>query len=911
MTVFSSKLQLVKLVWMNGYFKKQVHKEQTLKEIIDDIRQGTYKKNIEDFRLAKSTESALAEAEGREPNKTRKEQYVPSFMPHGYIKDKNVKLRDNNDVFDHTRWNPTGYVHMDLDNIPLGDFKRVKEAIIKTNPVAVFQSPSGDGLKVFYVHNMPELTLQQKADFTKAVRFFVRSTLESLDLGNYYDPAACDPNRQCYFSYDENAFYQDEVASTTVNLLEAYNDLAGCRFKMEQLQNDIKRLCTIVKNDINDSVIAERSAEVQRRLHKHQMNSNTGEMSSFALACFMVESGVPYAEMLVHLEQLRMSCSGTWKPHVKIANAEKAKGTARNRYASETIEIDSGIDTVRYNALREEIDALEKYITAGKKTVKRKYSDLALGIIGTAERTPNLMRLEHEFTEQAKRIYSALERSRLVTVVENAGSGKSRTMGELARMIDEDIRGHDSVWRGMLFCTNTRANRDSFAKANPKFVVWKGTSEIVFEVTQSKAAMMKCSEYYADETFEGSVVKQLLTDGIITDAQYSDIQVKLHDNRAKMKSKFVTCCHAKVQVGEAIKKFVGHVIVFDEMAADDVQYIDSTESAFSFGGAVECKAQDQEAEEVIQKFMQVVAAREGGVVMLSAEKSLLRAFGHKNTPNLKMKRLFPEIIHSMEHLGAPKVLEDDHLSVVIVKSLANAQGADARVTIAQMLRKHGYLIISDGKDDQGVAIGDMTIEGCKGSNDMMTKKTAVLLGSPCPEAIGEMMMRLSCDEETAISVIISDQANQAIGRNVGYRNRGAECLLVVAANNLRNGKTLELDILTPHVFDIASKDKLDDAPLSIQMVFGPMVQNSLYKACRVADKVTQEISTKGHVLHSEVQKLVKSELITMGTSAHDVKNGGIVTAIYGLLKYRGFESKRKSYKNKQGTWWYLGTHQEQ
>lgn len=855
-TVFTKNMQLVHRVWLNGYHEKWVKEEQSLETIIKNVQAGTYKQNIEDYRAAKQAEKVQAELEKRESRKLPKEQFVPSFMPHGYIQDKKVRLRDSNNVFNHARWEPTGYVHIDLDNIPCGDFKRVKEAVMTTNPVAMFQSPSGDGIKVFYVHNMPSMNTVQKEDFTKAVRFFVRDILQRLDLGNYYDPAACDPNRQCYFSYDANAFYQPESQSTVQDLAAAYNALYAAREQLKQLCTEVKQLCTTKTNVITDDVINERNAEVERRLTRYALNSNSGEISSFGLACFMVKSGVDYADQLMYLERLRMALNATWKPATKIANAEKAVRNERNRYASATIEVDSGIDTARYNALREEIDALEKYITAGKKTVKRKYSELSLGIISTAPRTPNLTRFEHEFTEQAKRIYSALDRSRLVTVVENAGSGKSKTMGELARMIDEDIKGHNSTWHGMLFCTNTRANRDAFAKANPVFQVWKGTSEIVYECTLSKAAVLRCSEYYADENFEGSVVRQLLADGIITEAQYADIQVKLKDNREKMKNPFVTCCHAKVQVGEAVKSFAGHVIVFDEMAADDVQYIDSTEVAYSFSGTVECKAQDEDAEKVIQDFMKVVAERQGGVVMLSAEKSLLRAFGHKSTPNLKMKRLFPEIIHSMEHLGAPKVLEDDKLSVVIVKSLANSLEADSRATIANLLRRNGYLIISDGKDENGNTIGDITIEGCKGSNDMMTKKTAVLLGSPCPEAIGDMMMRLGCDEDTAVSVIISDQANQAIGRNVGYRNRGAECLLVVAANNLRNGKTLELDILTPHVYDIASKEKLDDAPKALQETFGDMIQNGLYKADKVACVAIDVVKEEGHVESKAIKDLV-------------------------------------------------------
>ncbi|MGY3860246.1 BT4734/BF3469 family protein [Aeromonas lacus] len=893
MEIIKRNLQLVQKTWMNGHYQKWVSEESSLEQLIDSIRKGTYRKNIEDYRTAKS------QAQG----KIQKEDFVPSFMPHGYILDKKVKLKNEHNVTEHNRWEPTGYLHIDLDKIPYGDVQRVKAALQSTNPVAMFQSPSGDGIKVFYVHNVPCMTVQQKEDFTVAVRFYIRALLERLDLGNYYDPAACDPSRQCYFSFDPEAFYQAEEQSEQADLLNAYNALNEKRKELQQCTDAIKDLCKVVRNDINAGVVAQRDEEVQRRLLNAINTGKGGNNKSFALACFMIKSGVPYNEMLMNLEMLHSALRATWKPAEKIQAAMEYVGQERNRFASEMIEVDAGIDTVKYNELCTRIHAIEKYIKAGKETVQRKYNDLALSIIGTAPRSTNLVRLEHEYVEQAESIFSALHMNRVVTVVENAGSGKSRTMGALADCIALDMLGGESNWRGMLFCTNTRANRDAFQKANPEFQVWKGTSEIVFEITKNRGAEMKCGEYYADPDFEGSVIQQLYKDGIITSTELQDIQVAVLKNRAKMKSKFVTCCHAKVQVGEAIKSFNHYVVVFDEMAADDVMYIEENEKVKVFNGNVEVQAQDPEHEKVVQDFMQVIAKREGGVVMLSAEKSLLRAFGTKEMPNLKMKRLFPEITYSMCHVGAPKVLEDEKLSCVVVKSLANSN-SDTRSTIADLLRKNDYFVISDGKDETGKAIGDITIEGCKGSNEMMTRKTAVLIGSPCPEAIGDMMMRLGCNEETALSVIISDQANQAIGRNVGYRNRGAECLLVVAANNLKNGRSLELDVLTPYCFDVASKEKLDNSPIAIQTVFGSMVKSLRFLIDEVATACIDLIKQQPTAVKI-VAAFAKEQYKEMGMSKRDLDCNGVLTATYTTMQYRGCDKKRMYVNAVQGTYWTL------
>ncbi|HEH9441926.1 TPA: hypothetical protein SIA39_003997 [Aeromonas sobria] len=911
MTYVFSKLQLVEKKWMNGYNKKFVCGEASLEDIIKQVQDGTHKQSIEAFRLAKKTERDLAEREGRKLNKVDKESYVASFMPHAYIADKQVKLKNRQDQTEHHRWVSTGYVHIDLDNIPLNDTKRVYNAIMATNPEAVFQSPSGDGVKVFYRHNMPVFTHEQKENFTVAVRFFVRALLEDLDLGSYYDPAACDPNRQCYFSYDANAVYNTNSAEA--DLQGAYDSLASATAKLEDLFKQRSALSQVVQNVITDAVLSERDVELRARFARGLNQSNAhGNGESFKLACWMVQSGYDDLSILGALTDFHSKLRGDWKPEEKLRNARRKVQNKRNRYASETIEVCVSTDTTAYNELNEQIADQERYIKAGENTIKQKYSDLAMHIVSTAERSRNLTRLDHEYTEQAERIYQALEMNRVVTVVENAGSGKSRTMGELAKMIHLDRLGDiENAWRGMVFCTNTRANRDAFIQANPIFKVWKGITEVVFEVTLSRAIATKCAELYADDTFTGSVLGELVDTGAITEKQRGDIVHAILENNKVMQEPFVACCHAKMMQKALLKEFNYHIVVFDEMAADDVLPISAGSTCKVFGNSVDVYVADEDEEIAVDNFMNIISMRLGGVVMLSAEKSLYRAFGAKDLPNLKMKQTYPSITYSMAHVGAPKVLEDESLQIVIVKSLANNNNVssgdvrDERVTIAKLLKSHGYFVISDGKDATGTAIGDITIEGCKGSNDMMGKKTAVLIGNPSPYAIGDMMMRLGCDEDTAVSVIISDQANQAIGRNVGYRNRGAECLLVISAGLLRSGRSLELDVLTPHVYDLAAKVRLDDAPTNIRNMFSGFVKDALGQADQVADVCLAAIANCGHMLDADLKTLAKAELTKCGLSAFELRTTGVLTAMYEMMGLRGATKKRTRICGKQGTYWVM------
>lgn len=889
---------------------KQTDKTITIKELFDNTRKGTYAKDIEAYRGAKKANP-----------KAKKEDYVGSFMPHGVIHDKIVRLREDDNTINHSRWDSTGVIHIDLDHIAPENMADVRTKIESTKPLLMFGSPSGDGLKVFFKHDVEKFDTKLKENFILALRYGIRTYLQNLDLGQYYDPAATEANRQCYFSFDKKAVYNE--GGDVFPLTQAYGDLFSTDYRLKMLREEFMTLTRTVPNVITVQVKNEFQEELETRLQRHILESNNdGNGEAFSFACWLIRSGLSSVEVITQIERIRTAKAGKWSVFKKESDARRTverDGNKRNRYASDTIEIDAGIDTRRYEEIQTQISDLEHYRKAGKDTITRQFNETALSM--TNQRIPRstkLVRDGGEYVAQARRIFNCMNMCKLITVVENAGSGKSRTMGELAKFVraemDDGSMMGIGTWKGMLFCTNTRDNRNAFAKANPQFVVWKGQGEIIEAVTNNDPEVkFEMASFYDDN--DGSVLDHLIAKGLINLKQQAEIKEQLHQNRALANSPFIACCHAKIRKGEAIKKYQRYVVVMDEMAADDVVHIEEDDEVSVFNGAVKVKMDvkqiDHETE--VKAFMGAIAEREvGGVIMLSAEKSLIRAFGSDEAPNLKMKKLFGSI--TVKHLGCPRTLVDDNFTCAIVKGLGNSKKEDEesiRYEIAQMLRGKGYYVISDGKVDRPegtVKIGDITIEGCKGSNVMMDMKTAVLIGCPSPEAIGTMMMRLSCDEATAVSVIISDQANQAIGRNVGYRNRGAECLLVVAAGNLRNGKTIELDIISRHFYDISNKVEMGKAPPFIREMFEGYINDQLSVSGKVAGDIMGLFSADNNLVvkDADMVALIKEYSFSKyNTPKSSFKNGGLMTSTKLLLEMKGLTKARTRVDGVRGTYWFI------
>ncbi|MGU5664581.1 hypothetical protein ACV1C8_00005, partial [Aeromonas hydrophila] len=633
--------------------------------------------------------------------------------------------------------------------------------------------------------------------------------------------------------------------------------------------------------------------------------SGNGNTQSYALCCELVRCGLSDADILTHVSRFKMLCNGDWNPSEKVRAARADVGTERNVYASDTVEVDAGIDTERYTQLMKEQRDIKCDIDA-TTTNTDITNQLALGLINQRlQLTHQLVRDEGEYYEQAKAIHSAVQVSKVVTVVENAGSGKSRTMGELAKLIDADIQAGDVTWKGMVFATNTRANRDAFAKAN-NFTVVKGVTEIIFDVTKSAAAEIRAAEIYSedfelDEKDKRSVVDALLAESYITQQQANTIRTEARKNSEKLKGPFLAICHAKMRCGGLVARFMRHVVVMDEMAADDVVALCDADETTVYGTKVKLQDKELKAEDEVRYFMEQIAERKdtngnsvGGVVMLSAEKSLLRAFGTDDQPNIRLKGMFGNI--TVKHLGKPRTLVDNNLSVVVVDSLTNnfetkKSAETARDKMARLLQAEGYFVICDGKREDTSCIGNTTIEGCKGSNEMMTTKTAVLISCPHPFEVGQMAMRLGCDEATAVSVIVSDKANQAIGRNVGYRNRGEECLLVVAAGVHSADKTLTLDVISNNCFYARKRTDVDTLPVKLQGIFSEWLNDDDAVCYKVAMDLYTNIFVHDEVTAKDLKEVVRVMLAENGAAKTRITRGGLVNTTISQLGNLGVTAK--------------------
>jgi hypothetical protein len=92
----------------------------------------------------------------------------------------------------------------------------------------------------------------------------------------------------------------------------------------------------------------------------------------------------------------------------------------------------------------------------------------------------------------------------------------------------------------------------------------------------------------------------------------------------------------------------------------------------------------------------------------------------------------------------------------------------------------------------------------KGLNDLSVDELVVILSHPAQEHVARVMICTGLDEDEAVSIIMGDNAIQAIGRSQGYRNKsnpidgpstGDNKTLVVIPNSV----DVDLNNVTPNV----------------------------------------------------------------------------------------------------------------
>lgn len=171
----------------------EIVKHSTLNECIEEIRNGSYKKQVEEIRKI-NTDKGKEEADKLKKN-------LLGFTPSGIFK-KNRRITDISEY--------NQCVILDFDDISADYLEEAKDrATLAPYTLAAFISPRGTGLKVIVQvnTNVAEhgVAFQQVADYYETA------------LNETVDPSGKDCSRLCFMSYDPEAWYNEKAEVFTVS----------------------------------------------------------------------------------------------------------------------------------------------------------------------------------------------------------------------------------------------------------------------------------------------------------------------------------------------------------------------------------------------------------------------------------------------------------------------------------------------------------------------------------------------------------------------------------------------------------------------------------------------------------------------------------------------------------------------
>lgn len=165
----------------------EIVKHVTIQDCIDEIRNGSYKKQVEEIRKT-NTEKGKEEADKLKKN-------LLGFTASGVFK-KNRRITDISEY--------NQCVILDFDDISADYLEEAKDrATLAAYTLAAFISPRGTGLKIIVKVNTEleshGLAFQKVADYYAQV------------LNEEVDPSGKDCSRLCFMSYDPEAYYNSDA----------------------------------------------------------------------------------------------------------------------------------------------------------------------------------------------------------------------------------------------------------------------------------------------------------------------------------------------------------------------------------------------------------------------------------------------------------------------------------------------------------------------------------------------------------------------------------------------------------------------------------------------------------------------------------------------------------------------------
>ena len=157
----------------------------TLKEVIELTRNGEYELTVEQVR------NALDQGNKKSVNEYKAQ--LPSFTPCGIFE----KKRNGENLSNYSK-----ILHLDLDDLSEDEIKELKIKLPKWEYVhAFFESPSGNGIKVFF--KTEDDAIWHRQNIHLLIDLFKRK------YGLGADSKCVDIPRLCLFSYDPSAYFNE------------------------------------------------------------------------------------------------------------------------------------------------------------------------------------------------------------------------------------------------------------------------------------------------------------------------------------------------------------------------------------------------------------------------------------------------------------------------------------------------------------------------------------------------------------------------------------------------------------------------------------------------------------------------------------------------------------------------------
>ncbi|NLS13016.1 hypothetical protein HGP28_08960 [Vibrio sp. SM6] len=496
----------------------------------------------------------------------------------------------------------------------------------------------------------------------------------------------------------------------------------------------------------------------------------------------------------------------------------------------------------------------------------------------------------------ASDLKARFELTPIATYLTNTGRGKSNSVSEFAELLRPSKTYKDRYFPRfddcrVIFATNTRENRDAMNKKNSLFTIVRGVSEILEEYA-GKEVSEEYIRLLTQEPSERTRLKRMEQDGFITSTDSEILKALITKEFTKLfREPFITMTYQKLVMFKSFK-FLNNCYVFlDEMRQDRIW---TGEGVFKVWGS-EYK---EKINKRINNFTHSIVdkANKGeikGIALLSAEESLEAALESPTFPPFRKDYKGTDITYKLSNIDP---LHDDKLTICIVHGTSDRRMT--KRTFAKLARKQGYKVITDGKYETETgdyeAIGDFTIEGVKGSNKLMDVDLCTIISTPHPQEFTPVMASCELSADEAKALVASDKANQAVGRNTGYRNHGNGKHILIVPENIYS--SLNLHTTGNIIYAKKRKDVQNLPDNAASNILKAFYKDNVYYCQMAAYEIALSIklSADQRLAVRQVKKDIKSLLEYYGLSKKHIREDKLVKVVIEMLFTFNIEQKRKT-----------------